>query len=114
MKLAFKLLFIFLLLVLIVGLADSQQVTGIIRGTIYDPSGAVVSPVLVTVTQAETGFARTATSDSQGNFTFVALPLGHYRVKADARGYHNFAQDGLILEVNHTVTVRVRLMLAQA
>ena len=58
MKLAFKLLFIFLLSALILRPADSQQVTGIIRGTIYDPSGAVVSSVLVTVTQTETGFER--------------------------------------------------------
>src|SRR5438477_5246481 len=114
MKVAFKLLFIFLLSALIVRPAGSQQVTGIIRGTIYDPSGAVVSSILVTVTQAETGFARTATSDSQGNFTFVELPIGHYRVKADASGFENFVQDGIILEVNQTVTVTVRLRLAQA
>jgi hypothetical protein len=68
----------------------------------------------VSVTQDETGFVRTATSDSQGDFTFVKLPIGHYRVQASAPGFVKFELDRLVLQVNQTITVSVRLKLAEA
>jgi len=88
---------------------NSQQVTGIIRGTVYDPSGATVSGVWLTVTQLETGFTRIAASGAQGDFTLVELPVGHYRVQADAKGFQKFQQEGIILQVNEAASVAVRL-----
>jgi len=113
MRILCKLLFVWLLFVFVAHSAGPQQVTGIVRGTILDPSGAVVASVPVTVTQAETGFVRTANSDSQGDFTFVELPIGHYRVEAAAPGFTKFAQDRFALGVNQTITVTMRLKLAQ-
>ena len=113
MRISCKLLFVWLLFVFMAHSVGSQQVTGIIRGTIFDPSGAVVASVPVTVIQAETGFVRTANSDSQGDFTFVELPIGHYRVEAVAPGFIKFVQDRIALGVNQTITVTVRLKLAQ-
>ncbi|MEO5821171.1 MAG: carboxypeptidase-like regulatory domain-containing protein, partial [Vicinamibacteraceae bacterium] len=49
--------------------ASAQAVTGTILGTVSDSSGAVLPGVAVTVKQAETGFTRTLTSDSNGEFT---------------------------------------------
>ncbi len=114
MRFVSRLLYVSLLSVLVACTGNSQQVTGIIRGTIFDPSGAVVASVPVTVIQAETGFVRTASSDSQGDFTFVELPIGHYRVEASAPGFSRFEQDRFVLGVNQTITVAVRLKLAQA
>lgn len=114
MRFASKLSFVCLFSVFIALSANSQQVTGVIRGTIFDPSGAVVSAVPVTVTQAETGFVRAATTDSQGDFTFVELPIGHYRVEANAPGFVKFEEDRFALGVNQTLTVAVRLKLVQA
>jgi len=73
---------------------NSQQVTGIIRGTVYDPSGATIYSATVTVTQLETGFTRAATSGAQGEFTLLELPIGHYRVQVDAGGFQKFQQEG--------------------
>ena len=80
-----------------------------IRGTVYDPSGATVSAATVTVTQLETGFARTATSGAQGDFTVVELPIGHYRVQAETKGFQKFVQEGVTLDVNQTATVAIHL-----
>jgi len=113
MKYASRLLFVCLFSVFLAHSGDSQQITGIIRGTIFDPSGAMVASVPVSVTQDETGFVRTATSDSQGDFTFVELPIGNYRVQANAPGFVKFELDRLVLQVNQTITVSVRLKLAQ-
>ena len=91
--------------------ARSQQVTGVVRGTVYDPSGAVVGSATVTVTQAETGFSRTASTGSLGEFVFVELPVGHYRVETDRQGFQKFVQDRVTLEVNQTLSLNVRLKL---
>ena len=109
LRFAFKALFACLLAGLIAGSGNSQQVTGVIRGTVYDPSGATVSAAAVTVTQLETGFARTATSGAQGDFTVVELPIGHYRVQAETKGLQKFVQEGITLDVNQTATVAIHL-----
>ncbi len=114
MRFAFKALFACLLAGLIAGSGTSQQVTGAIRGTVYDPSGATVSAAPVTVTQLETGFSRTASSGPQGDFTLVELPIGHYRVQVDAKGFQKFLQEGITLEVNQTANIAVRLAIGSA
>jgi outer membrane receptor protein involved in Fe transport len=109
MRFAFKALLVCVLAGLLASSGNSQQITASIRGTVVDASGAVVSSAAVTATQAETGFTRTVTSDGQGNFTVIELPVGHYRVAAEAKGFQKFVQDGVTLDVNQTATVTMRL-----
>jgi len=114
MKSAFRTLLVSLFAIFFAPAVNSQQVTGIIRGTVFDPSGAVITSATVSVTQAETGFSRTATTGSQGEFTLVELPVGHYRVQANASGFQKFMQEGFTLEVNQTATVTIRMKIGQA
>lgn len=114
MKLAPRLFVSFVFFAFFTTCGSAQQVTGVIRGTVFDPSGAVVSSAKVTVTQAETGFVRVASSDSQGEFTIVELPIGHYRVEAEVAGFQKFLQENITLDVNQSVTISVRLKLGQA
>src|SRR6201993_3081572 len=107
MKLARRVLFAFLFLSAFCSRARAQQVTASLRGTAYDPSGATVAAASISVMQIETGYSRTASTDSQGNFILVELPVGHYRVQADAKGFQRFLREGLILEVNQTAFVAV-------
>src|SRR6476660_4932060 len=114
MKSAFRTLLVGLFAIFFAPAVNSQQVTGIIRGTVFDPSGAVIISATVSVTQAETGFSRTATTGSQGEFTLVELPVGHYRLQANASGFQKFMQEGFTLEVNQTATVNIRMKIGQA
>ena len=109
MRFAFKASLVCVLAGLLASSGHSQQITASIRGTVVDASGAVVSSAAVTATQAETGFTRTVTSDGQGNFTVLELPVGHYRVAAEAKGFQKFVQDGVTLDVNQTATLTMRL-----
>jgi Carboxypeptidase regulatory-like domain/TonB dependent receptor len=109
MKLAGPVLFAFLFLSVLCSHARAQQVTATLRGTAFDPSGATVAAASIAITQIETGYSRTASTDSQGNFVLVELPVGHYRVQADAKGFQRFVREGLILEVNQTAFVAVHL-----
>ncbi len=89
--------------------AAAQQITGDIRGTVTDPSGAVIPAAKITAVQSETGFARTVPSDQQGKYVLLELPVGHYRLLVEARGFHKFVQEGISLDVNENASMDVRL-----
>jgi len=58
------------LTVLLSGVASFAQTTGTLRGTIKDPSGAVVPGASVTATQEETNVARKTQSNESGDYMF--------------------------------------------
>jgi hypothetical protein len=88
---------------------SAQQITGNIRGTVTDPSGAVIRGATVTARQTETGLSRTATTDRNGNYVLLELPVGYYRVQVAAKGFQEYVQDGITLNVNETAAVPARL-----
>jgi len=88
-----------------------QQITGSIRGTVGDPSGAIVQAATVTAKQIETGLTRVAITDRQGEYVLVELPIGHYQVEVQAKGFRTYLQHGVSLDVNETATVDVHLKL---
>ena len=90
---------------------DAQQITGSIRGAVVDPSGAVVQSAAVSAQQTETGLTRTAITDRDGAYVLVELPIGHYQIRAEAKGYQKYLQEGISLDVNQTATVNVHLKL---
>jgi len=87
----------------------AQQITGNLRGTVSDPSGAVVQNASVAAIQAETGLRRTATTRRDGSYLLLELPVGHYRLEVRAQGFRKYLQEGISLNVNETATVPVRL-----
>ncbi|HXC43366.1 MAG TPA: carboxypeptidase-like regulatory domain-containing protein [Candidatus Dormibacteraeota bacterium] len=88
-----------------------QQITGSIRGTVSDPSSAIVQAATVTAKQIETGLTRVATTDRQGEYLLVELPIGHYLLETQAKGFQTYLQQGISLDVNQTATVVIRLKL---
>ncbi|MGE5726728.1 MAG: carboxypeptidase regulatory-like domain-containing protein, partial [Acidobacteriota bacterium] len=87
----------------------AQQITGNLRGTVTDPSGAVVQKATVAAIQAETGLRRTATTGRDGTYLLLELPVGHYRLEVQAQGFRKYLQEGISLNVNETATVPARL-----
>jgi hypothetical protein len=87
----------------------AQEIAGSIRGTLTDGTGATVSNAKVTAIQRETGLQRSTVSNAQGAYVLVELPVGHYRLEADAVGFKRFVQEGISLDVNKTATVAIHL-----
>lgn len=58
-----------------------------IRGSIKDPQGSVVAGAAVTLTNPETNFTRTTTSNDSGQFAFEGLQPGVYNVEVEAKGF---------------------------
>lgn len=88
----------------------AQQITGSLRGTVTDSSGAVVQSAIVTATQADTGLGRSTSSRRDGTYLLPELPVGHYRLEVVAKGFSKYTQEGISLNVNETATVPVRLV----
>jgi len=89
--------------------AAAQQITGNIRGTVTDTSGAVVQAAAVTARNVETGLTRTTFTGSSGAYVLVELPVGHYKLTVGARGFQEYVQEGISLDVNETANIPVRL-----
>ncbi len=87
----------------------AQQITGSIRGTVADSSGALVAGATVTARQTETGLTRTATTDHGGNYLLLELPVGHYALEVTAKGFQKYLQEGISLNVNETAAVAAHL-----
>jgi hypothetical protein len=90
--------------------ATAQQITGTIRATVVDPSGAVAQAATISATQTETGLTRVATTDRAGVYVLLELPVGHYQLQVEAKGFQKYIQQGITLNVNETATIPVRLV----
>ncbi len=58
---------------------------GVVKGTVKDPSGAVIPGATVTIYNPVTGFERTASTDASGSFTFNNVPFNPYHLTVTAR-----------------------------
>jgi hypothetical protein len=92
--------------------AQSQANTGIIEGTVADPSGHPVPKAQITITNLGTNFARELTSDDEGRFRGLLLPLGPYRVTTKAPNFATNVRDGLDLAVGQTISLSVVLSIS--
>ena len=88
----------------------AQQITGNIRGTVTDSSGAVVQGAPVSARQAETGLVRTTATDKAGSYLLLELPVGHYELEVAAKGFQKYSQQGITLNVNETATIPVHVV----
>src|ERR1700677_3857790 len=67
--------------------ASAQTITGTIRGTITDPSGAVIRGAKVTATNVATAVKTTTVSDAAGEYSMQFLAVGAYTVTVTAGGF---------------------------
>ena len=87
----------------------AQQISGSIRGTVFDPSDASVRSATVTARQVETGLSRTVVTDREGAYLLVELPIGHYQLEVHAQGFQKYLQQGISLDINQAATVTIHL-----
>jgi Carboxypeptidase regulatory-like domain/TonB dependent receptor len=83
-----------LVLVCSASLAFSQIITSSITGFVTDSSGAAVPHARITIRQAETGFARTVTTNALGQYTFSGIPAGTYTITAEKPGFMTTQKTG--------------------
>lgn len=105
MNRSLRILFISLLILCSSGLAHAQSSTGSISGIVIDERQSVVPGATVTVKNVDTGFSRTATSDGEGRYRFVNMPIGSYEIAIEAANFAKYVQTGVKLLVNQDAVV---------
>jgi hypothetical protein len=98
-----------LVVLFMLGSAGAQSTVGTIVGTVTDQSGAVLVGVKVTVTNTDTGIARTVNTDETGNYQVPRLLPGRYSVTAELSGFKKAAVIGIILQVNQEARYDIRM-----
>jgi hypothetical protein len=77
------------------GLASAQSggSSGSIRGTVSDPTGAVVPNAAVEIHNPVSGYERSAATDALGQFSFPNVPFNPYHMTVTAAGFATYVQD---------------------
>src|SRR5262245_28494632 len=112
----FNLLRVFVAVSLLSGLAYAQGVgaSGDIKGTVTDPSGAVINNGTVTATDASKGIKHTATTDSDGQYRLSGLSPATYNVSVAHSGFQTDIMKGVVVNVGQTVTLDFHLKVSAA
>src|SRR5438128_9653219 len=93
--------------------AFAQSVSsGTIEGTVKDESNSVLPGVTVTVTSPQLQVGQLVqVSDAAGNYKFVDLPAGTYRLRAELTGFSTSVREDLRLTVGFNARVDLTLKL---
>jgi hypothetical protein len=94
-----------LLIVLAPSLSSAQDATGRVVGTTSDQQAAVIPDVQITVTNTATHVARKTSTDRDGYFQVLALPIGDYQVTAEHGGFRTIISDEHKLLINQSLRI---------
>ena len=86
--------------------AQSMGGAGVVKGTVTDPSGAVIAGATVTIYNPVSGFTRAATTDARGDFTLNNIPFNPYHLTVTSTGFNTHVQD---LDVNSPIPVNLKI-----
>ncbi len=112
MRFGVRAVFTMMLLFIFNSMVSAQSTTTSLRGTIYDPEGAVVSGAALSLTNGATGFSRTTKSDEHGTYQFLELPPATYQLTVNATGFAAVKETGIELLVNTPGTVNVNMQVS--
>ena len=100
-----RILDVFALAVLVLStltIAFAQFDSASVLGTVRDPSGAPMAGAKVILENTQTGIAQTTTTDQEGNYQILNVPIGTYRLSGEATGFKR------VVAAQFTVTVGAR------
>jgi hypothetical protein len=104
-----------LIVFVLLGLAAyAQTFRGAINGSVTDPTGAVVAGATVKATNTATGVPISATTTSDGQFSFQDLPLGTYKIEVSSAGFRPVAFDNVTVMAGGVYTLPVKLSAGSA
>jgi hypothetical protein len=90
---------------------SAQTFFGSIVGTVTDQTGASVTAARVTLTNTGTAERRTDQTDNLGNYQFVNVVPGLYKVDIEAKGFKHLTRDQVQVEVQSAVRIDAPMQL---
>ncbi len=107
-KLAGGMFFAVAFILLSVGFVFAQTESGRIQGSVTDNVGGALGGATITVTEISTNRAITAQTDTQGEFSFLALNPGRYRIEVTQANFKTSRQE-ITLEVQQVAVLNFTL-----
>ncbi len=95
-------------------LLSAQSTGGRLLGGVADPSGAVLSGVKIALVNEQTGVSRTTTTNEDGDYNFVEVPPGNYRVEFEQTGFKKNVRKDVTVEINQVLTLNMTMQLGGA
>ena len=89
------------------------QFTASIQGTVVDQSGAVVAQAKVDLLNTVTRVPATSTTDGSGNYRFLSLAPGSYKITVEAKGFSK-SETSFTLETNQNLNLPISLKVGAA
>jgi hypothetical protein len=89
-----------------------SQATASLRGTITDPSGAVILDAAVTIKSSDNGTIRKSATDTQGEYSFLQVAPGSYKLEAEKPGFAKMNKSDIKLLVNTPATLDLKMSLS--
>ena len=110
LKSIFRVLFSSLICALLFASAISAQtVTGTLRGTVSDSTGAVLPGADIVIRNIDTGQERNLKTGGEGVYVAPFLPLGRYTITASNAGFNKIAQENVEVTLNQTTVINFTL-----
>ncbi len=102
-----------LFLMLIAGLAPrvahaQNANTGELKGSVTDPSGALMPGVTVSIKNVQTGVVTPTATNQSGLYDVPFLAPGQYAITFSKQGFRDFVREGIVLQVE-TLQISVTL-----
>jgi hypothetical protein len=85
------------------------QIAGELTGRVLDPSGASISDATVQLVSLSTSIRQSTSSTSTGDYAFISLNPGSYRIDVAAPGFNSLSRSGITVITGQTVTVDLML-----
>ena len=102
-------LFVMPLLFALVCAGAFAQANSDLTGIVTDQTGAVVAGATIVLTDPATGYDKTTVSGETGLYDINGLNPATYNMKVTAKGFENFVQTGIVVNVSATSRVDVKL-----
>ncbi len=109
MKRIFSLAAFAVVLFMVVTRLAMAQTSASIRGTITDPSQAIVPSTRVTLTNEGTGAVQATTANSMGDYVFTQVLPGTYTLEVGANGFRKYIRRGIVLAVDQAAKLDITL-----
>ena len=100
-------------LLLLGSLAYSQTFRGALNGSVTDTTGAAIPGASVRLDNPATGFSRTVTATTAGEYSFPDLPPGIYTLTFSVGGFETKKIENIEVAVTKTTAINVQLGVAQ-
>src|SRR5215831_12961314 len=93
------------------GFAFGQETRATLSGTITDPSGAAVAGARLQLLNVQTGVESKTDSSQTGQYRFLYVNPGTYRLTFEMQGFRSLVREGVALETGQAATLDVTLQL---